>query len=55
MAACNLCGAHPPDSEVGDHLRLFHPDAFADIERWPDGRYVIYDDTLQPGDFGGAT
>lgn len=54
---CNLCHDEWPDAEGGlesvlDHLRVMHPgEEVGDIERWPDGSVVIYDDTLQPEDF----
>jgi len=57
MATCHLC--HPdeqavPDHDMLDHLRVHHPDAYGDgPERWPDGEIVIYDTTLDPGEFGG--
>lgn len=38
---------------VTDHLRVLHPDAYGDgPERWPDGTLVVYDQTLEPGEFG---
>jgi hypothetical protein len=55
MATCHVC---PPDAEkVADeemvnHLRLLHPELYGDgPERWPDGSVVVYDQTLEPGDF----
>lgn len=52
MATCHLCGDHLPDSDMGDHLRIMHPDEWGDgPERWPDGAPVIVDMTLEPGDF----
>lgn len=58
---CNLCG-HEEKPESGDmagdlalmndHLRVIHPEEYGDgPERWPDDSIVIYDDTLEPGDF----
>lgn len=43
-----------PDVELLDHMRVLHPDVWGDgPERWPDGRIVVYDTTLEPGDFAG--
>ena len=56
MGACFVCPGRPdiPDAEVLDHLRVIHPDVWGDgPTRWPDGRIVVYDTTLTPGDFGG--
>jgi hypothetical protein len=42
------------DAEMLDHLRVVHPDVWGDgPQRWPDGRIVVYDATLEPGDFAG--
>lgn len=53
---CLLCGDEWPDAEGGvesflDHLRVLHPDEHEEPERWPDGRIVVYDDTLEPHEF----
>lgn len=54
---CNLCDAEEPDDDTGipkmlDHLRVMHPEQYGDgPERWPDGSIVVYDTTLEPGDF----
>lgn len=54
---CGLCDWEQPDAEGGleasnDHLRVMHPDEYGDgPERWPDGSLVVYDDTLEPGEF----
>jgi hypothetical protein len=52
-ATCLLC--QPPE-EVGasilEHLRIVHPDAYGDgPQRWPDGRLVVVDQTLEPANF----
>lgn len=56
---CDLCG-HSDESAttllddallIDDHFRLFHPDIWAQSERWPDGSIVIEDTTIEPGDF----
>jgi hypothetical protein len=54
-ATCLLC--QPPE-EAGagilEHLRIFHPEAYDDgFMRWPDGRLVVVDLTLEPDDFAG--
>ena len=54
MPTCTLCPDGPPGNDAGDtlhHLRQFHPDVDADPERWPDGRPVWVDLTLDPDDF----
>lgn len=44
-----------PDVELLDHLRVLHPDVWGDgPQRWPDGRVVVFDATLEPGDFSGG-
>ena len=59
MATCHVCppgDQQVPDEEMDDHLRVVHPELYGDgPERWPDGRVVVYDTTLEPGDFGGAS
>lgn len=41
--------------EVNDHLRVVHPCVYGDgPERWPDGQIVVYDQTLEPSEFGGT-
>ncbi|HEY3259622.1 MAG TPA: hypothetical protein VGJ95_05025 [Pseudonocardiaceae bacterium] len=58
MATCHVCPPgcqNVPDDDMLDHLRVIHPDLYGDgPERWPDGRVVIVDMTLEPDDFGGA-
>lgn len=55
QATCLLC--QPPEvvgPAILEHLRLFHPDAYGDgPQRWPDGRLVVVDQTLDPADFTG--
>jgi hypothetical protein len=53
MGACHLCPEMPPDTELLDHLRVMHPDAYGDGPlRWPDGGVVVVDETVEPSDFG---
>jgi hypothetical protein len=57
MGACHLCAeqTHIPDEQIVDHLRLLHPDEWADgFDRWPDDEIVVNDLTLNPSDFGEA-
>lgn len=57
-ARCLLCP--PDDQDLGDedlmdHLRLHHPEQWGDgPDRWPDGRPVVVDRTLDPRDFLGG-
>jgi hypothetical protein len=54
MGICLVCVPEQPMSDLDllDHLRLMHPDVYGDgFERWADGRIVVYDTTLQPGEF----
>lgn len=56
MATCHMCpdgSRHVADDDVIEHLRVLHPDQYELLERWLDGAVVIYDTTLEPGDFGG--
>lgn len=56
-ATCLLC--QPAAAVAGDileHLRLVHPEAYGDGPmRWPDGRLVVVDLSLEPADFTGGT
>jgi hypothetical protein len=53
-ASSALTGRPSPTPRILDHLRVIHPDVWGDgPTRWPDGRIVVYDTTLTPGDFGG--
>lgn len=51
------CFLHDPPEKIAnvemlDHLRVIHPQEWGDgPQRWPDGRIVVYDTTLTPGDF----
>jgi hypothetical protein len=54
MGSCFLCQPtlKLSDVEVLDHLRVVHPDVWEDgPKRWPDGRIVVFDPTLEPGEF----
>lgn len=48
---CHLCNEDVPTTKLLDHVRLLHPDVYEEPETWPDGRRVVYDDTLRPADF----
>jgi len=52
---CLLCKRRSeiPYEEFLEHLCLIHPEAWEEIETWPDHRSVIIDLTLQPEDFKG--
>jgi hypothetical protein len=55
MGTCHLCppdDAAVPDTELLDHVRVVHPDAYEAVDLWPDGRPLIVDTTLTPEDFG---
>lgn len=34
-----------------DHARVLHPDTYDAIERWPDDKPVVVDNSVEPGDF----
>ena len=54
MGTCLVCPqlAEVPEVEMFEHLRLLHPEVWADgLCRWPDGRVIVLDETLTPGDF----
>jgi len=46
---CLLC--HERTLDIERHLTLFHPYMDAAPGIWADGRVVIIDTTLEPGDF----
>lgn len=47
--ACHLCPVEIPGWwALFDHMRLFHPDADAVPEVWPDGRVVVEDLSCAP-------
>jgi hypothetical protein len=49
---CGL-GCTEPVDDPEEHLRLHHPAEYGTgPERWPDGKVVVHDDTLEPGEFG---
>lgn len=52
MGWCNLCvpPQRLPIEEILMHLRVEH-DLDAEIATWPDGQFVIVDETLEPSDF----
>lgn len=53
------CFLHDPpekiaDVELLDHLRVVHPETWGGgPERWPDGRIVVHNTAMTPGDFTG--
>lgn len=54
MGRCVVCDETMPDDQLGHHIRVLHPDQYGDgFELWPDGRPVVVDETLEPGDFDG--
>jgi len=50
---CFLCNTEVASDNALDHLRLIHPDHYEEPARWPDGKRVVVDETLEPNDFGG--
>jgi hypothetical protein len=49
---CRLCHENHTGTGLLDHIRIMHPDAWGDgPQRWPDGKPVIVDTTLDPKDF----
>ena len=62
MAWCGICEEHVETSadnvmdaieEFMEHCRVLHPETFDEIGRWPDGKPVIVDHTLEAEDFQG--
>lgn len=37
---CQLCPEEVTD--ILDHMRVIHPEVWADLERWPDGEVVVH-------------
>lgn len=58
---CELCEEwieHPETENIyegigfgEDHFRVFHPDVYEEMQKWPDGQPVVVDESLTPGDF----
>jgi hypothetical protein len=59
---CGLCDATvehdaPEDSvyegiaAAAGHFRLIHPEAYEELQRWPDGSPVVVDESIDPDDF----
>ena len=58
---CELCGEHYESAETSayggiaeamEHFRVFHPDTYAEIERWPDGAPVVKQTRFRTGEDG---
>jgi hypothetical protein len=49
-ATCALCGGTFPVEAIFGHLRAVH-DFDEEPATWPDGEWVVIDQTLEPGDF----
>lgn len=60
LVKCELCGEKV--ALIFAHLVQQHPGAIeaetvggpTPFECWPDGKAVLYDDSLEPSDFGGG-
>ena len=58
---CELCEEwieHPETENVmegieygADHFRVFHPDVYEEMQKWPDGAPVVVDESLDPASF----
>lgn len=56
---CELCGEHDltPTTITEDinlmieHMRLFHPHIYDQMEFWPDGGVVLHHEEVEPEDF----
>ena len=46
---CLIC--HERTLDIEHHLAFFHPDLDAHPDMWADGRVVVIDTTIEPGDF----
>lgn len=53
MATCHFCSDEVADVMLLHHFRVIHPEQTEAFERWPDGQFVVVDETLEPADFGG--
>jgi hypothetical protein len=53
MATCHFCSDPISDVEMLHHFRVMHPQQTEEFERWLDGEFLVVDETLEPGDFGG--
>lgn len=51
MGRCDLCGNPVPTLNLIGHLAREHPDVYLPPREWADGRAVVIDETLEPGDF----
>lgn len=50
---CNVCEEDVASVELLDHLRVMHPADYGNGPlRWPDGGFVVVDNTLTPNEFG---
>ena len=48
---CHPCGEEVDD--MGNHLRIIHPDVYDNLERWPDGELVMHYPSVEtPEDIG---
>lgn len=48
---CNVCEEDVPSHDLMGHIRVMHPDLYEEPLTWPDGSYVIIDESLEPQDF----
>jgi hypothetical protein len=54
MGTCFICDppAYVPDERLWDHALEVHKiDVAAELQRWPDGKPVVVDESLEPEDF----
>lgn len=52
MGECRICRPPEPvpDRALLDHLRVLHPDQWAELAAWPDGSLVLEEPDADPGD-----
>jgi hypothetical protein len=50
VATCDLCepSTYVPTDEIMEHVRLLHPDQYEEYETWPDGKFVMFEETTEP-------
>lgn len=48
---CFKCHEEVHEFHALDHFRMFHPDVYETLSRWPDGEVVTVFESIEPEDF----